>query len=551
MVIDYPALSGQTDCNPPTCHKVTITASNFSSVDNNDYTTTGEAAWVTDGVKSGQCASVSSIYPAWEAEFGQDRTVSSIKIFWQDAQDDVYVSVGGRICHSAASTGSTYTWRSEYTLACGVPVRGSSLRIYRQPTVGLLNLSLCEVEIYVTSESSSTSLVSATTQGPTATSTAATTSPHWDATSDTHSAFMDSAAATIASTPTTVSSSDIFTNHANPRTTISPTTTSSTLTTPPSSSTLTTPPSSSKLTTLPSTSTTTSTSSTPTIPSFTATTNSSKPKTSSSTTTTNSSTPTTPSSSDTSPASMNVLDTTTTASFLETNTPVISNYETGQTEATTFPIFTTSEELLDSTTNHFLTPSSTVPPDTSNQTNTLTYFTWPTSSLLSSQGSSSVFRSTSVNLSFHSTTAREVSTSYNTFRNESMIPSTYKPTTTTPLTVVSAATTASNTAPETYVPTALTRSVISGPASTTIASTTTLTSNDGTLTTTEKPDAAETTPNVGQDSITTKTAKTSNMSVVLIVAVVGGCVMLLYIVGIAVFVWRQHRRAWYSPGRAK
>ncbi|XP_046542595.1 mucin-5AC-like isoform X2 [Haliotis rubra] len=519
MVTDYP-VSGQTVCNPPNCHKVTITASKFTSVDNNTYTLTGQAAWVTDGVTSGQCASVASIYPAWEAELGQDRTVSRIKIFWEDTQDDVYVSVGGRICHSAASTEFTYMWEQEYTLVCDAPVTGNSLRIYRQPTARMLNLSLCEVEIYATSESPSTPPAFSASHGPSTSSTPATVISHGDTTSDVHptlSITLDSATTTIAPTPTTLSSTDVFTNHANPTTTISLTTATTISSTP---------------TTLSSTFKSTSHVNPTTTISLT-------------TATTTSSTPRTPSSVDTStsvnsPTSMNILDTTTITSFLET-----------------------LEELHESTSNHFLAPSSTVTPHTastsainSNPTNKHTYFTWPTSSLLSSQGSSSVFRSTPVsptlvsnpNLSFHALTTSEASTLYNTLQN--MSPPTYMLTATTSLTAVSATTTTVNPVSETNVPAAFTASVTSTPASTKTTATTTLTSNGDTLTTTAEPNAAGTTPNVGQESSTEK-AKTSNMNIVIIAGILGACVMLLYMVGITVFVWRQHRKAWYSPGRAK
>ncbi|XP_046556357.1 uncharacterized protein LOC124265613 [Haliotis rubra] len=76
-------VSGQDSNCPQDCTLVNIAASNFTSGDNDDYTTTGQASWVTDGVTSGPCASVTSIYPAWEAEFTQSRTVTRIKIFWE------------------------------------------------------------------------------------------------------------------------------------------------------------------------------------------------------------------------------------------------------------------------------------------------------------------------------------------------------------------------------------------------------------------------------------------------------------------------------------
>ncbi|XP_048252683.1 uncharacterized protein LOC124120695 [Haliotis rufescens] len=119
--------------------------SNFSSGYNINYTITGQAAWVTDGVTSGPCASVSSLYPVWKAEFEQNRTVNRIKIFWAGQHDDITVSVGSKTCHTPDSN---YTWMSEYTLVCGVPLTGSNLVMYRQPTGGMLHLSLCEVEIY-------------------------------------------------------------------------------------------------------------------------------------------------------------------------------------------------------------------------------------------------------------------------------------------------------------------------------------------------------------------------------------------------------------------
>ncbi|XP_046340997.2 uncharacterized protein LOC124121913 [Haliotis rufescens] len=133
----------------------------LTSVNNNTYTITGQGAWITDGVTSGPCASVSSLHPAWKAEFGQNRTVHGIKIFWEGPQKDVIVSVGGRICHTVDSS---YTWMSEYTLNCGVPVTGDNLLMYRRPDGGMLNLSLCEVEIFgtpvTTSRTASSTLTS-------------------------------------------------------------------------------------------------------------------------------------------------------------------------------------------------------------------------------------------------------------------------------------------------------------------------------------------------------------------------------------------------------
>ncbi|XP_046556808.1 uncharacterized protein LOC124266042 [Haliotis rubra] len=153
-----------------------IAASNFTSGDNKSYTITGQASWVTDGVTSGPCASVSSLYPAWEAEFTQSRTVTRIKIFWEDQQDDIHVSVDGRICHIA---NSSYMWEAEYTLECDVPLTGIHLRIYRQPTASMLNLSFCEVEIYadpiVTSSTMST--MSNTGESTTTTTSITTTKP--------------------------------------------------------------------------------------------------------------------------------------------------------------------------------------------------------------------------------------------------------------------------------------------------------------------------------------------------------------------------------------
>ncbi|XP_048252638.1 uncharacterized protein LOC124120713 [Haliotis rufescens] len=133
---------------PENCTLVNIAPqarSTFTSGDNYNYTITGQAAWVTDGVTSGPCASVSSLFPAWKAEFGQNRTVNRIKIFWEGPQKDVSVMVGGRICHTADSF---YTWIAEYTLICYVPLTGDNLLMYRQPTGQSLYLSLCEVEIY-------------------------------------------------------------------------------------------------------------------------------------------------------------------------------------------------------------------------------------------------------------------------------------------------------------------------------------------------------------------------------------------------------------------
>ncbi|XP_071082936.1 mucin-3B-like [Haliotis cracherodii] len=160
---------------PENCTLVNIAPqqrSTFTSRDNSAYTITGQAAWVTDGVTSGLCASVSSIYPVWKAEFGQNRTVSTIKIFWEGPQKDVSVTVGGRVCHSE---NISYTWMSEYTLVCYVPVTGDNLLMHRQPTGQSLNLSLCEVEIYALPTTSSfvstTSLRSTTSSTTSGTST--------------------------------------------------------------------------------------------------------------------------------------------------------------------------------------------------------------------------------------------------------------------------------------------------------------------------------------------------------------------------------------------
>ncbi|XP_071083743.1 uncharacterized protein [Haliotis cracherodii] len=148
--------------------------SNFSSGDNRSFSITGQAAWVTDGVTSGNCSSVSSLYPQWKAEFGQNMKVSGIKIFWGGQQDDIIVSVDGKICHTP---NSSYTWMSEYSLVCEVPLTGSNLLMYRAPTVGMLNLSLCEVEIYAFPEVTSSFMsTSTTTPTPTTSTTLSTTS---------------------------------------------------------------------------------------------------------------------------------------------------------------------------------------------------------------------------------------------------------------------------------------------------------------------------------------------------------------------------------------
>ncbi|XP_071082306.1 receptor-type tyrosine-protein phosphatase epsilon-like isoform X2 [Haliotis cracherodii] len=157
VLVWCPQVSGEDACPcvtgsncPENCILVNIApqaTSYLTSVNNNNYTITGQAAWVTDRVTSGSCASVSSLYPAWKAEFGQNRTVNEIKIFWEGQQDDIFVSVDDKRCHTADSN---YTWMSEYNLVCDVPLTGSNLLMYRQPTGEMLNLSLCEVKIYAT-----------------------------------------------------------------------------------------------------------------------------------------------------------------------------------------------------------------------------------------------------------------------------------------------------------------------------------------------------------------------------------------------------------------
>ncbi|XP_048252684.1 uncharacterized protein LOC124120716 [Haliotis rufescens] len=98
-VICLPHVSGEDACPcvtgyncPENCTLVNIApqaTSNFTSGDNNTFSITGQAAWVTDGVTSGSCASVSSLHPAWKAEFGLTRTVNGIKIFWEGTENGI------------------------------------------------------------------------------------------------------------------------------------------------------------------------------------------------------------------------------------------------------------------------------------------------------------------------------------------------------------------------------------------------------------------------------------------------------------------------------
>ncbi|XP_071082751.1 uncharacterized protein [Haliotis cracherodii] len=539
-MLDYPVSGQNASCNPQNCI-VNIATSNFTSGDNYNYTITGQAAWVTDGVMSGSCASVSSIYPAWKAEFGQNRTVSRIKIFWEDQQVDITVNVGARRCHTPDSN---YKWMPEYTLVCDVPVTGDYLLIYRQPTVGMLNLSLCEVEIYATPPPATT------THGPSSTtisSTPTTGSSTGESARDviaTPTITLDTASTTISSTPSTVSPTYESTSDAIP----TPTTTLDTATTTTHLESGTPAMSPNENSQREATKSLYYTPSSELYQShashFVAPRPTVSPDTASIPTSAMSSSSTNRQNSFTWPSYS--LSSSQGSSSMSRSTTINSNLTASQSP--TASLTSRMGDAIEPTTLHLSSPNLSATTTHSS----LNFQTFGFTSTLAVLTTTAVI-SNSATLSNHDITlaTNEASTPYTTFQNVSIHPSTDVLTTTVSMSPASATTTTANSASETNIPATSTGSVTPTPVTSKTTLTTILTSNGGTpTTTTTKPATDGTTPNVGEVS-GTSAPMAANMNIVVIVAAVGGCVVLLYIAGMTVLVFRQKRMDVYRPGQAE
>ncbi|XP_046335812.2 mucin-5AC-like [Haliotis rufescens] len=541
-MLDYPVSGQNASCNSQNCI-VNIATSNFTSGDNKSYTISGQSAWVTDGLTSGPCASVSSLYPAWKAEFGQNRTVSRIKIFLEGQQGDIHVFVGNRVCHTPASN---YTWMPEYTLVCQVPVTGDYLLMYRAPTGGMLNLTLCEVEIYATPSPATT------THGPSSTtisSTPAIASSTGESARDaiaTPTITLDTASTTISSTPSTVSPAYESTSDAIP----TPTTTLDTATTythleagtpamspyensqTEATKSLYFTPSSELYQSYPSHVVAPS----PTV----------SPDTASIPTSAMSSSPTNRQNSFTWPGYS--LSSSQGSSSMSRSTTVTINSNPTDSQSPTASLTSLMSDAIEPTTLHLSSPNLSAT-TTHSSLNVQPFRSTPTLAVLTT----TAVISNSATLSNHDITlaTNEASTPYTTFQNVSIHPSTDVLTTTVSMSPTSATTTTANSASETNIPATSTGSVTPTPVTSKTTLTTILTSNGGTPTTTStKPATDGTTPNVGQVS-GTSAPKAANMNIVVIVATVGGCVVLLYIAGMTVLVLRQNRKDVYRPGQAE